>query len=185
MKIVYGGRDYKQITSQRGAAPLHLIEMQAQSKRPELRALLPDGEPLGLGVLHRWSKEAAAYGSALERWQADVKAGLRGADDEPGPPECATWLTVINLFLTLRAGGWEGSVLDAAAIRDGDVRYVREVLDTAYDGPSGDDEADVAGGGSPDPSLPASPDGPGISDAGDVPAGSSGTERDEVAPLPE
>ena len=164
MKIVYKGVDYPQRTVRRGAAPLHLIEMQAQSKRPAVRELI--GEPLTLGVLHQWSKEAEAYGAAVRRWQRDVKAGVAGPEDEPQVPDCALWLSVVTLFLTLRAGGWEGTLLDAAAIPESEVRYVREVLDGAddEDDEGGDEDSDA--GAPVDPSRPASPDGPGTSDVG-------------------
>lgn len=161
MKIVYKGVDYKQVTAQRGAALLHIIEMQAQSKRADLRALLPDGETLGLGTLHRWAREAEAYGRAVRAWERGGKTG-----DEPSPPECAVWLQLVNLFLTLRAGGWEGTVLDAAAIPPIELRWVREVLDGATDEPD-DDESDDATGEASDPTLPASPGGPATS-ASDV-----------------
>ena len=67
MKIVYKGIDYRQVTAQRGAAPLHIIEMQAQSKRADLRALLPDGEMLGLGTLPRWAREAETWRRAVRQ----------------------------------------------------------------------------------------------------------------------
>jgi len=167
MKIVYQGVDYTQRTAQRGAAPLHLIEMQAQSKQAKVRELI--GEPLTLGVLHHWSKEAGAYGVAVRRWQRDVKAGAAGPEDEPQVPDCALWLGVVNLFLTLRAGGWEGTLLDAACIPESEVRYVREVLDGAdvEDDEDGDEDADA--GAPVDPSEPASPDGPGTRDVGASP----------------
>ena len=157
MKIVYKGVDYKQVTAQRGAAPLHIIEMQAQSKRADLRALLPDGETLGLGTLHRWAQEAEAYGRAVRAWERGGKTG-----DEPSPPECAVWLQLVNLFLTLRSGGWEGTVLDAAAIPPAELRWVREVLDGATNEPD-DDESDDATGEASDPTVPASPGGPATS----------------------
>lgn len=157
MKIVYKGVDYKQVTAQRGAAPLHIIEMQAQSKRADLRALLPDGETLGLGTLHRWAREAEAYGRAIRAWERGGKTG-----DEPSPPECAVWLQIVNLFLSLRAGGWEGTVLDAAAIPPVELRWVREVLDGATNEPDDDESDDVTGEAS-DPTVPASPGGPATS----------------------
>lgn len=157
MKIVYKGVDYKQVTAQRGAAPLHIIEMQAQSKRADLRALLPDGETLGLGTLHRWAREAEAYGRAVRAWERGGKTG-----DEPSPPECAVWLQLVNLFLTLRSGGWEGTVLDAAAIPPVELRWVREVLDGATNEPD-DDESDDATSEASDPIVPASPGGPATS----------------------
>lgn len=165
MKIVYKGVDYRQVTAQRGAAPLHIIEMQAQSKRADFRALLPDGETLGLGTLHRWAREANDWRRAVRAWERAVKAGTAVATDEPPPPDCAVWLGVVNIFLTLRAGGWEGTVLDAMAIPQEEIRYVREVLDVA-DEPD-DDEGDDATGEAPDPTSPASPGGPATS-ASDV-----------------
>jgi hypothetical protein len=160
MKIVYQGVDYRQVTAQRGAAPLHIIEMQAQSKRADLRELLPDGA-LSLGVLLRWSREAQAYGAAVARWERDVKAGAATADDEPSPPDCAVWLSVVNLFLTLRSGGWRGTLRDAAEIPQGDVRYVREVGDLDEHDAGADDEQE--GNEAPDPTRPAAPDGPATS----------------------
>lgn len=170
MKIVYQGVDYTQRTAQRGAAPLHLIEMQAQSKQAKVRELV--GELLTLGVLHRWSKEAGAYGAAVRRWQRDVKAGAAGPEDEPQVPDCALWLGVVNLFLTLRAGGWEGTLLDAASIPESEVRYVREVLDGADVEDDEDSDEDADAGAPVDPSEPASPDGPGTRDVGASPVGS-------------
>jgi len=168
VKIVYQGVDYRQVTAQRGAAPLHIIELQAQSKRPDLRDLLPDGA-LSLGVLQRWSREAQEYGAAVARWERDVKAGMAAPDDEPSPPDCAVWLSVVNLFLTLRAGGWRGTLRDAAEIPQGGVRYVREVGDLA-DGPGVDDEQE--GDEAPDPTRPASPAGRATSGNDASPAGS-------------
>jgi hypothetical protein len=168
VKIVYQGVDYRQVTAQRGAAPLHIIEMQAQSKRADLRELLPDGA-LSLGVLQRWSREAQEYGTAVARWERDVKAGAATPGDEPSPPDCAVWLSVVNLFLTLRSGGWRGTLRDAAEIPQGDVRYVREVGDLA-DEPDLDDEQE--GDDAPDPTRPASPAGPATSGDDASPAGS-------------
>jgi hypothetical protein len=159
MKIVYRGVDYRQVTAQRGAAPLHIIEMQAQSKRSDLRDLLPDGA-LSLGVLQRWSREAQAYAVDVARWERDVKAGAAGAVDEPSTPDCAVWLSVVNLFLTLRSGGWRGTLRDAAEIPLEDVRYVREVGDLV-DEPDVDDAQE--GDEMPDPTRPASPAGPATS----------------------
>lgn len=153
MKIVYDGVDYRQITATRGAAPLHLIEMQAQSKSNALRGLLPEGG-LSLSLLQRWSRDAQAYAVAVARWERAAKAG--DTVEEPAPPDCALWLTVVNLFLSLRAGGWQGTLLDAAAIPQGDVRYVREVGDAtalADDTLDGVDDA-------PDPTSRVSLDGP-------------------------
>ena len=176
MKIVYQGVDYKQVTTQRGAAPLHIIEMQAQSKRADLRALLPDGETLGLGTLHRWAREAEAYGRAVRAWERAGKVG-----DEPSPPECAVWLQIVNLFLTLRAGGWEGTVLDAAAIPPIELRWVREVLDGSTDEPD-DNEGGDETGEAVDPTLPASPGGPATSASAVAPDASPEAEAPVSAP---
>lgn len=171
MKIRYGGVEYTQRRVQAGAAPLHVIELQAQSKRAEVRALLPDGEPLSLSVLTRWGREAQAYGAALARWERARRDGTATEADQPDPPECAVWLGVVNLYLTLRSGGWAGTLLDAAAIPDGDVKYIREVADTLTDEPDGDDE-DGEAATSADPTLPGSPGGPAISESGASPDGS-------------
>lgn len=162
MKIRYDGVEYTQRRIQAGAAPLHIIELQAQSKRPEVRALLPDGEPLSLSVLTRWGREAQAYGAALGRWERARKDGTATDADQPDPPDCAVWLGVVNLYLTLRSGGWQGTLLDAAAIPDGDVRYIREVSDTLTDEPD-DDGEDGEVATSADPTVPGSPGGPATS----------------------
>lgn len=171
MKIRYGGVEYTQRRVQAGAAPLHVIELQAQSRRAEVRALLPDGEPLSLSVLTRWGREAQAYGAALARWERARRDGTATEADQPDPPECAVWLGVVNLYLTLRSGGWQGTLLDAAAIPDGDVKYVREVADTLTDEPDGDDE-DGEASTSADPTSPGSPGGPATSEFGASPDGS-------------
>lgn len=163
MKIRYGGQEYTQKTARRGAAPLHMIEMQAQSRRAEVRELLPDGEPLSLSVLSRWGKEIDAWVRDVARWQRAATDGTQTADDEPTPPECATWMTVVSLYLTLRSGGWQGTLLDAAAIPEGEVRYVREVSDGLADEPDDDEDGEGASEAA-DPTSAASPAGPETSD---------------------
>lgn len=162
MKIRYDGVEYEQITVQRGAAPIHLIEMRAQSERAG--DLMPDG-PLGLVLLGRYAREARAYGRSVEAWKTAVAAGTATEDDEPEAPDCAVWLSVANLFVTLRQGGWEGSLLDVAAIPPGDVEYIAEPLDGALDDGSTDATEVEA-----DPTVPASSGGPGTPglDAGPV-----------------
>lgn len=141
MKLLIRGVEYDARNIQ-NAAPLHMIELQQQSK-----AIIDGGWKIS--ALRAADRDAKVYARARKVWE---EAGA-DPDAEPDEPD-SLWVALATMtFLTMRAGGTKISLEQAAEIPFGEMRWVPEPGDPTVDEGEGD-EADPTTPGLPAPAGP-------------------------------
>lgn len=150
MRVKIRGVEYD-VRRLANAAPLHMIELQQQSKK-----LVEGGWKIS--ALRAAERDSRAYTrrqleheAAVEAWEA------AGADPETEPVEPdepdSVWVALATMmFLTMRAGGTKITLEDAASIGLSELEWIPDVDDQADD--AGEVEADPT---TPGPAAPAGP----------------------------
>lgn len=162
MRIIIRGKEYERVGID-SCAPLHMIELQQQSKR-----LIEDGG-LSTSRLRRIDREGRDYARARKRW-ADAVDEWRAAgadpDLEPEAPDEPDSLFVsiaMLVFLSIRGAGEPITFEAAASIPLGAISFAADPGD-----PDPADELDEDEDDDADPSSPAT-GGPVTSAAGASP----------------
>lgn len=142
MKLVIGGTEYEAVSHQ-SASPLHLMELQQQSRR-----LVEGG--LGMSRIEEIMRATAAYSTARAAWEKATAAG-EDPGDLPVIPDDGLTAMAITIFLARRRAGERITFEDAIDVEG--VIWIRE---------PGDTTPDAAEEGEPDPTEPgpASPETP-------------------------
>lgn len=169
MRIIIRGKEYERVGMDT-CAPLHMIELQQQSKR------LVDGGGLSTSKLRRIDREGRDYARARKRWVDDVEAWrAAGADpdlepEEPDEPDNLFVSIAMLVFLSIRGAGEPITFEAAASIPLGAIAFAADPGDPdpadELDDDEGDDDAD--------PSSPAT-GGPVTSAAGASPVAETET----------
>lgn len=154
MKVRIRGVEYD-VRRMGNAAPLHMIELQAQSKK-----LDPPG--WRISKLRLAERESRAYTRAQLAYEELHAAWVAAGSDpdlepvEPDEPETVWIALAMMTFLTMRAGGTKITLEDAAEIGLGEMEWIADADDQADD--AGEVEADPTTPGPAEPAGPVTPD---------------------------
>lgn len=145
MKLRIGGTDYTAVSHQT-ASPLHLMELQQQSKR------LVDGG-LGMSRIEQIMRDTSGYAKARREWLKSTEAG-QDAGQEPIVPDDGLVSMAITIFLARRSAGEKLTFEEAIDVTG--VEWIPEPGDNAYRGE--EDEDDEPDPTVPGPASPVTPD---------------------------
>ena len=164
MKLVIDGVEYSAV-NHHGAPPLHMIELQQQSK-----SLIEGG--LGMSRIERIGRDAARYQREHAAWRERLEAGDATEDDAPLSPDDAHISIAVVVFLTLRGAGQRITFADAAEISPERMVWRSEP-----------DDAPTPGG-EPDPTTPGlgTPVTPGVDPDPEAPTATASTGHSRTSP---
>ena len=147
MKVRIRGEEYD-VRRLGNAAPLHMIELQQQSKK-----LVEGGWKIS--ALRAAERDSRAYTRAQQAYEAEHAAWVAAGGSpetepiEPDEPD-SVWVALATMtFLTMRAGGTKISLEDAASIGLGEMEWIPDDDDDAAAG----DEVTEG-----DPQMPSRPE---------------------------
>lgn len=150
MRIIIRGKEYERVGMDT-CAPLHMIELQQQSKR------IVDGGGLSTSRLRKIERAGRDYARARKRWADAVEAWeAAGADpalepEQPDEPDDTFVSIAMLVFLSIRGAGEPITFEAAASIPLGEIAFAKDAGDPAVDELDDDEDEDD----DEDPSSPA------------------------------